>query len=530
MTGYGNAAGVIQLNMSALTAAPRIDDEPDDVRVLLGNPFTMQVQASGQAPLAYQWHLDDAPVPGATAPTYSKAAAVLADEGTYHVVVSNTLGTVSSRDVFVAVELVDVRPDNDDFAGAEELPGASGRLLASTALATGETGEPDHAGVAAPLMSIWYRWTAPTSGRLYVNTFGSGFDTVLAAYRGDALGALTVIAENDDTAGLQSEVDFAVSSGMTYRVAIDGYNDAAGDVSLAYEFTEGAPPPALDFDGDGLSDVASYQMSAGRWSILQSGVAPPNDDIAQKWGVPGDIPVPGDYDGDGKTDIAVFRLYTGMWYVILSTTQGSAYGKWGIIADVPVCGDYDGDSFSDLAVFRRDNSTWYIHHSSDGSSTVQKWGVDGDTPVPADYDGDGLTDIGIYRYSTKQWIIQLSGDGTVLRRKWGIDNDIPVPADYDGDGVDDIAVFRPTTGYWFVLLTATGTPVVQKWGIPGDTPVPADYDGDGISDFAVRRSSDGKWVIERSSDESAAVHMREAGDWEPVLPQYHINQLFGFEP
>ena len=285
----------------------------------------------------------------------------------------------------------------------------------------------------------------------------------------------------------------------------------------------------LDFDGDGQNDVASYQMGAGAWSILQSSVAPPNDNIAQKWGVPGDLPVPGDYDGDGQTDIAVFRMSTGMWHIILSKTQEYARGKWGIPADVPVCGDYDGDRLSDLAIFRRDTSTWYLHHSSDGASTVQKWGVSGDIPVSADYDGDGRTDIGIYRYSTKQWIIQLSGDGAVLRRKWGIDSDIPVPADYDGDRLADIAVFRPTTGYWYVLLTASSTPVIQKWGIPGDTPVPADYDGDKISDFAIRRPSDGKWVIERSSDGTATIHLREAGDWQPVLPQYHVNRLFGFE-
>jgi len=530
VNGYGSASGDVQLNLSALTGAPRIADEPDDVRVLLGNPFSIQVQADGQAPLMYQWYQDGGPVSGAIASTYSRAAAVLADEGTYHVVVSNALGTVTSRSVFVAVELVDVRPDNDDFAGAEELPGESGRLLASTALATGETGEPDHAGVAAPLASIWYWWTAPATGRLNVNTFESGYDTVLVAYRGATLGTLTVVAGNDDTGGLQSELDFAVSGGVTYRIAVDGYGDAVGDVSLAYEFTEGSTPPALDFDGDGLSDVASYQMGSGLWSILQSGVAPPNDNITQKWGVAGDIPVPGDYDGDGETDIAVFRIYTGVWYVILSKTDEYAHGKWGITADVPVCGDYDGDGFSDLAIFRRDTSTWYIHHSSDGSSTVQKWGVAGDTPVPADYDGDGRTDVGIYRYSTKQWVIQLSGGGTVLRRKWGVGDDIPVPADYDGDKMADIAVFRPSTGHWFVLLTATATPVIQKWGIPGDTPVPADYDGDDVSDFAIRRPSVGKWIIERSSDETALVRLREGGDWEPVLPQYHINQLFGFVP
>src|SRR5687768_4082829 len=52
---------------------------------------------------------------------------------------------------------------------------------------TGEPGEPDHAGVSGPIQSAWYRWTAPNSGRAYVESsdFG-GFGVVDAVYTGDA--------------------------------------------------------------------------------------------------------------------------------------------------------------------------------------------------------------------------------------------------------------------------------------------------------------------------------------------------------
>jgi hypothetical protein len=43
-----------------------------------------------------------------------------------------------------------------------------------------------------------------------------------------------------------------------------------------------------------------FRPSDGVWNVIPS--SNPNAPIAQWWGIPGDIPVPGDYDGDGKTD------------------------------------------------------------------------------------------------------------------------------------------------------------------------------------------------------------------------------------
>ena len=69
---------------------------------------------------------------------------------------------------------------------------------------------------------------------------------------------------------------------------------------------------------------AVYRPSTGRWFV--SGTPG-----SVKWGVTGDVPVPGDYDGDGMTDYAVYRPSTGRWFV--SGTAGSV--QWGIDGDVP---------------------------------------------------------------------------------------------------------------------------------------------------------------------------------------------------
>ncbi|MBX9608115.1 MAG: S8 family serine peptidase [Gammaproteobacteria bacterium] len=236
--GYAGATGAVVLNHPAAGSvpnAPVIVTQPSDVNVLVGSSFELRVAATG-AGLTYQWFKDDQSLAGATESTYGRTVSQLDDSGVYRVEVSNGFGTAVSRNTQVTIERVVVRPNNDDFANAAESTG-SGRASATNSEASGEDLEPNHAGVSNPLASIWYRWSAASSGVLTINTFGSNFDTTLAAYTGDALGALTPIASNDDSQGeLQSRIEFPVSAGVEYSIAVDGYGNARGNVTLDYTF------------------------------------------------------------------------------------------------------------------------------------------------------------------------------------------------------------------------------------------------------------------------------------------------------
>ena len=71
-----------------------------------------------------------------------------------------------------------------------------------------ESGEPDHAGDPGG-HSIWFAWTPAETGQVAISTcngFGS-LDSVLAVYTGSAIGALTPVAANDDTASWEVLVD-----------------------------------------------------------------------------------------------------------------------------------------------------------------------------------------------------------------------------------------------------------------------------------------------------------------------------------
>ena len=117
---------------------------------------------------------------------------------------------------------------NDLFANATVITTSTASISGSNVNATKETGEPDHAGNAGGA-SVWYVWTAPSTGVFTLNTFGSSFDTLLAVYTGAAVNALTEIVSNDDAGtGVTSSVTFNAVAGTVYYFAVDGYNGGTG--------------------------------------------------------------------------------------------------------------------------------------------------------------------------------------------------------------------------------------------------------------------------------------------------------------
>jgi hypothetical protein len=119
-------------------------------------------------------------------------------------------------------------PANDNFSAAQVLNGCSGSVSGTNVGATRQAGEPIHSpdGVSSS-RSVWYQWTAPSSGSTTVTTKGSGFDTVLGVYEGTAVNSLTTLGKDDDGGGddKTSIVTFSAVAGHTYRIAVDGYNN-----------------------------------------------------------------------------------------------------------------------------------------------------------------------------------------------------------------------------------------------------------------------------------------------------------------
>jgi hypothetical protein len=138
-------------------------------------------------------------------------------------------------------------PENDQFETPTVLDGLSHRVRGDNRGATKQPGEPDHAGNPGGA-SVWWSWTAPISGDVFISTAESDFDTLLAVYTGGSLGSLQLVAENDneDRLTITSAVRFEAQAGQNYRIAVDGYLDdepAAGLIRLVV--TMEVPPKIL---------------------------------------------------------------------------------------------------------------------------------------------------------------------------------------------------------------------------------------------------------------------------------------------
>jgi hypothetical protein len=113
-------------------------------------------------------------------------------------------------------------PPNDHFANATAITGTTATVNGSNANATLEFLEPPHNGRNGSGLSAWWRWTAPQSGPVVIDTVGSALDTLLAVYSGNTLGELVpVAANNNQAAGVTtSRVAFLALAGVTYRIAV----------------------------------------------------------------------------------------------------------------------------------------------------------------------------------------------------------------------------------------------------------------------------------------------------------------------
>src|SRR5690606_27873648 len=119
---------------------------------------------------------------------------------------------------------LDTVPLNDSFATPTEISGESLLVSSNNANCTRENGDPTILGWPGG-RSVWYRWTAPRNGRFQISVVSADFDPVLGIFTGNALGALTYIAENDNTGfgnlNTGSLCTLDAVAGTTYSILVD---------------------------------------------------------------------------------------------------------------------------------------------------------------------------------------------------------------------------------------------------------------------------------------------------------------------
>lgn len=151
-------------------------------------------------------------------------------------------------------------PANDDWAGAIALNSAESVQATGTNLhATLQTGEPALPGVPG-VSSVWYRWTAPRSGRFQAAVFSFAFDTVLGVYSGSTVGSLQLVASNDDSSETNTDslCTFQAVAGTTYSIKVD-----TKDTMRAGAFVFTLTDSLWQFAGDGNATGAAAVAADG---------------------------------------------------------------------------------------------------------------------------------------------------------------------------------------------------------------------------------------------------------------------------
>jgi hypothetical protein len=144
---------------------------------------------------------------------------------TYRIAVSGFYGT--SEGTFT-LDAPHDPPSNDYFSGAQTLSGNSATVAGTTLSATREFGEPDHYASTPDGFwfygehSVWYSWTAPSSGQVEMNTCQANIDSILAVYTGSDMSTLSRVADDRNSCPevYGSKVTFNATAGTTYKIAV----------------------------------------------------------------------------------------------------------------------------------------------------------------------------------------------------------------------------------------------------------------------------------------------------------------------
>lgn len=266
--------------------APQIQHQPESQTISAGRDVSFSVSATGSpATFSYQWQIRRADVLtwtnvpanssyiGATEPTLVVNNATAAMSGdSFRCTVSNGVPSEAVSAVATLMVTPAAPPPNDTFAARLLLSGNTVNTRGYSVGATRDPGEPVHAGVGSG-NSVWWSWTAPSSGAVTVSTAGSNFDTVLAVYTGAAVATLTSVAANDDDEDAgdgSSEVSFNAIGGIAYHIAVDGFEQDTGEVALAVTLGGGAAsvtitPASRDIAATGGAASLSV-TSSGNWT------------------------------------------------------------------------------------------------------------------------------------------------------------------------------------------------------------------------------------------------------------------------
>ena len=98
------SASLFRVQFTATGTGPTITTQPTNQSVMVGDPASFTVAASGTPTLSYQWQRNMVNIGGATSPTFNLPAAALSDTGAkFRCIVTNSFGSATSNEATLTV-------------------------------------------------------------------------------------------------------------------------------------------------------------------------------------------------------------------------------------------------------------------------------------------------------------------------------------------------------------------------------------------------------------------------------------------
>jgi hypothetical protein len=213
--------------------APVISTQPSSSVVVVGSGASFTVSASSNLPLTYQWKKDGVVISGATSSIYTIASTKTTDAGSYTVVVTNSVGSVTSGSATLAVTAprlsnLSVRTALDAnqivIVGVTMSGGTKNVLLRAAGPTLSAFGVPSV--MADPKLDLYSGSTKVTT-----NDNWGGSTTLASAFQ--AVGAFAYSSTTSLDAALVTSIDggrtVQVSGTTAGTVLVEGYDAGSGD-------------------------------------------------------------------------------------------------------------------------------------------------------------------------------------------------------------------------------------------------------------------------------------------------------------
>ena len=266
-----NSLGKVLSPLADVTVnlAPAITVQPaGQVQMVAGGELTLRVFAEGLAPLSHQWLFDGTNIDSATNSSLVIPNIQSANAGNYQVIITNTLGSVTS-----AVSVVSVSTAGGSLLGEQRIPFPASRAAANL-MAT------DPLGLLFMAVDITETDASKSSAVLKLTPSG---DLIWSNYLANVV--LTGIA--GDTTGGAIVCGWEQPTRNGHAIVVARYS-SAGSLVWRNSFSEDGKALGIALNTTGHANIVALtdpppsttaQTSVDRFSVIQFGFA----DGAQRW-------------------------------------------------------------------------------------------------------------------------------------------------------------------------------------------------------------------------------------------------------